>query len=208
MLAKVVEAGTSKGDFDTLISFLAKPDRDRLSDAGTRSWSDLDGRIDQFRKDWQAKYGQDFKLTDKQSLVFDADRVLIAMKDAPPADSNPATTTATATTGASAEFVRTTSKSAICQFLGGPNAPTATLPLVNEGTLVASWRLDIPDDFDSQKLHDHLLRHLTMFDQDKANWPSDVNQAFVLAAQHVLTALVESAAVAPATAPVQPVVGE
>src|SRR5581483_5493591 len=52
-LGKVVEAATSKGELDTLVSLFAKPERDRMTDARTKSWPDLDGRIDQFRKDWQ-----------------------------------------------------------------------------------------------------------------------------------------------------------
>lgn len=197
MLAKVVEAGTSKGDFDTLISFLAKPDRDRLADVQTKSWSDLDGRIDQFRKDWQAKYGEDFKCSDKQSIVFNDQRVHITLKEEPaPAQPVPATTSATtipATMPTTAEFARSTSKSATVQIgAAAPGKVSAILPLVNEGTLVPSWRIEIPNDLDGQKIHDNLLKHLTMLGDEKANWSTDVTEAYEAVSQHVLAALVES----------------
>ena len=52
------------------MSHLAKANQDRIGDLRDKQWSDLDGRIDAFRKDWRAKFGIDFKLGDKQSVVF------------------------------------------------------------------------------------------------------------------------------------------
>jgi hypothetical protein len=75
------------------------------------------------------------------------------------------------------------------------------LNLVNEGTLVPSWRIDIPDNVDGSRLHENLLTHLTAFDEDKSNWPSDVTLAYDLVSHHVLAALAGApvAAAQPAT---------
>jgi hypothetical protein len=185
ILARAVEAGVSKADFDTLVTFLARPARDRMSEASTQKWPELDGRIDQFRKDWQAKYGQDFKLTDKPAVVFTEKNCGIELG---PAEGEDASTTQLATTGPSTRKAAAT-KTATVRLPTTRGVAEVNLKLVNEGTLVPSWRFDLPSDVDGQRLHDQLLTHLTAFDEDKFNWPSDVNAAYELVADHVLAAL-------------------
>ena len=70
LLADTVDAGVSKGELPALVSHLAKANQDKIGDLRDKQWSDLDGRIDAFRNDWRAKFGIDFKLADKQSVVF------------------------------------------------------------------------------------------------------------------------------------------
>jgi len=202
ILARAVEAGVSKADFDTLITFLARPDRDRMSQASTQKWPELDGRVDQFRKDWQAKYGQDFKLTDKPAVVFGAKNCAI---DFGAVEGESPSATRAATTGPSTRKAAAT-KTATVRLPTTRGVAEVNLKLVNEGTLVPSWRFDIPENVDGQRLHDQLLTHLTAFDEDKYNWPSDVNAAYELVADHVLAALAgtpiaatEPAATAPST---------
>jgi hypothetical protein len=224
-LAKVVEAGVSKGEFDTLTSYLTKADRDRIGDARNTTWKDLDGRIDEFRKDWQVKYGQEFKVTDKPSVVFNDEccKITEAAAAAAPASHGEGarrheeTRSANASTEPSAQApdydaARTASetipnaRAATVQITNGGATRTSptTLNLVNEGTLVPAWRIKLPDDIDGQKLHDNLLRELTAFDEDKANWPTDVNEAYDLASRHILAAVSGSSVpTSPTTAPAQ-----
>lgn len=64
------------------------------------------------------------------------------------------------------------------------------VPLIHE--LPDSWKIDLPDNIDGQKLHDNLLKHLTMVDENRANWPADKNEAYREVTRHVLMAIMES----------------
>jgi hypothetical protein len=60
---------------------------------------------------------------------------------------------------------------------------------VREG---ATWKLDLPDTVDGQRLQANLTRHIQMINNDKANWPADKNDAYMLVSHHVLAALTDS----------------
>ena len=64
------------------------------------------------------------------------------------------------------------------------------VPMIHE--LPSSWRIDVPDNVDGQMLENHLLNCLTKFDENKANWPSDVNEAYRLATRHVMGAIMQT----------------
>jgi len=287
VLARTVQAAVSKGDFDTLVSNLTKADQDRLASAKNQNWADLDGRIDQFRKDWQAKYGQDFNVNDKVSVVFNdqgfpitqnsgmssdaTDRARTASGTVSPSGNsmddtritNPNTGTSTTGNGSAAnssdvnkaqnisgtgsqqrggdikseatkndadrvdrngrpidpghgkdtQMARQLGQAAGTGVGGAPaegnaglaadtdvrtacvklpadaNASAANVNLKNEGTLISAWRIDLPDNVDAQKLHDNLLNHLTKLDENKANWPTDVNQAYQAVSHDILAAI-------------------
>ena len=54
--------------------------------------------------------------------------------------------------------------------------PEVAVPMIHE--LPNSWQIDLPDNIDGQKLEDNLLKHLTMVDEDRANWPADQFDAY------------------------------
>ena len=64
------------------------------------------------------------------------------------------------------------------------------IPLIHE--LPDTWKIDLPDNIDGQKLQDNLLKHLTLLDEDRANWPSDEFDAYRAMARHMITAVMES----------------
>ncbi len=64
-----------------------------------------------------------------------------------------------------------------------------SVPMVKED---GQWVLCVPDNVDAQKLHDCLLRHISMMDDQKATWPTDVNDAQRMANHHILAAIYES----------------
>jgi len=64
------------------------------------------------------------------------------------------------------------------------------IPMIHE--LPDTWKIDIPDNIDGQKLYDNLVKHVTMFDEGRANWPADKNDAYREATRHVMDALMES----------------
>jgi hypothetical protein len=118
-----------------------------------------------------------------------------------PAEGEDASATQGATTGPSTRKAAAV-KTGTVHIPTARGVPAVSLSLVNEGTLVPSWRIDIPDDIDGRRLHDNLLTHVTAFDEDKSNWPGDVKAAYELVADHVLAALAGApvAATQPATA--------
>jgi len=67
--------------------------------------------------------------------------------------------------------------------------PELKVPLVHEMPDV--WRIDVPDNIDGQKLYDNLLKHLTMANEHKDQWPSDVNDAYRSVAHHVLMGILD-----------------
>jgi len=64
------------------------------------------------------------------------------------------------------------------------------IPLIHE--LPDSWKIDLPDNIDGQKLYDNVVKHLSMFDDDKANWPSDVNEAYRQCTRHMMMAVMDT----------------
>ena len=70
------------------------------------------------------------------------------------------------------------------------DATELAVPMIHE--LPDAWRIDLPDNIDGQKLQDNLLKHITMLDEDRANWPSDAFDAYRAVARHVMTAVMDS----------------
>ena len=69
VLAQVAEASVTKGGLDDLVERFVDQDRNRLGQGLPKDNADLDGRIDQFRKDWKAKYNQDFNIKDEEASL-------------------------------------------------------------------------------------------------------------------------------------------
>jgi len=65
--------------------------------------------------------------------------------------------------------------------------PELTVPMIHE--FPDSWKIDVPDNYTAQQLRDNLLKHLTMADEQKDQWPSDPNEAYRLVSHHVLMAI-------------------
>jgi len=65
--------------------------------------------------------------------------------------------------------------------------PEVVVPMIHE--FPDSWKIDVPDNFTAQQLRDNLLKHLTMADEQKDQWPSDPNEAYRLVSHHVLMAI-------------------
>ena len=60
-VVEITEDAVTKGDFHKLTKNLVEADYDRLKGfKPADNFATLDGRIDQFRKDWKAKYNEDF----------------------------------------------------------------------------------------------------------------------------------------------------
>lgn len=67
-----------------------------------------------------------------------------------------------------------------------------SLNLVNEGHVMNAWRISSPQ-LSAEQLKQNLVKHIQMCDDQKAAWPSDVNQAYQAVSYHVLSAFSDSA---------------
>jgi len=138
-LAKTTEQAIDKNGFDNLTSRFVDADRDRIKQAKLTDadWDKLNGRIDQLRKDWKAKYNQDFDIKNEK-LVYDPQMIMICRvrsgtviataraAPSPPAPACPVTTpTPTAATPATA----TPSLARLARRAARPSPATRACPM-------------------------------------------------------------------------------
>ena len=220
-LALTTEAAVTKGGFNDVVKHLVDADRTRAgSYTNSEESAKLDGRIDQFRKDWKSKYGQDFGFSKNAHDVLGDSFARISQgeigeartaagKDI--ASNEPKVTAGTAEDLQKSGVAKTDANSekmgggdtnkdmgrniASVVVLASPGMPQMAVPVIHE--LPNSWQIDLPDSIDGQKLHANLLKHVTMIDEDRANWPADVNDGYRAVTRHILTAMMESDAHAP-----------
>jgi hypothetical protein len=202
LLAQVTEAATGKGELPTLVSYLAKADRDAIGDVRSRQWADLDGRADQFHKDWQATFGMSFRLSDKQSVIYGdesfpirpgneakenasnglgsgpgatGDNQLKGPTTQPAAGAMPASMPGMAGTEGMGGMGDTTQASA---FPNVPPTGTQTMgenPSDNEATAVRTGTVELPATASQPPLVVHLLNEGTMVASWKIDLPTTIN---------------------------------
>lgn len=204
------EASLTKGGFDDLIERFVDADRNRLGKDGFagKDHETLDGRIAQFQKDWKAKYNQDFKIKDKEA-VYSAAFATIIQSEVPGsarlASDRQTGTNVTPPVGTQQnndanQVARDSGKMAggdtnlnpgrniaTVQIAASHGLPALSVPLIHE--LPDSWKIDVPDNYTVEQMHDNLLKHLTMADEMKDQWPADVNEAYRVVTHHVLMAV-------------------
>jgi hypothetical protein len=158
-LGDAAEAGITKGGFDDMVERFAEPDRKRIGDFKDQKFADLDGRIDQFRNEWKAKYNADLDIDDK---VFE--NWLRVQK--------------VSETG-SATLARAT-------IPASHGLPDVTIPLVKDAL---AWRIDLPDTASGEQLKTQVLASLTKLSDMKATWPADQLDAKRAVVHHVYAGL-------------------
>jgi len=209
MLAQVSNASLTKGGFNDLVERFNDADRNRIGgwfkDKNNKEKLDvLNGRIAQFQKDWKAKYGSDFHIM-KDDVVFGNSNFTIARgeigtdaqlagKQLPPGEkvtSNDVKNAAKDTSG-NTKLDQNLEKGrnvAVVTVAESHGLPELKVPLIHE--LPDLWKIDVPDSVSGQKLYDNLLKHLTMANEQKDQWPADVNDAYRAVAHHVLMAVLD-----------------
>jgi hypothetical protein len=194
-LRQVTQAALTKGDFSDVVDRFVTTDRDRLkNDAFTsQNHAILDGRIAQFEKDWQAKYNQSFKIHDLSS-VYDNSFATITQERNPDnaqvaseQESAQSSAEKSQTPPSQDKSVQPGRSVATVTLAATTSTPALAIPLVHE--FPDHWAIDVPDTYSAQQLHDNLLTQLTMLDEHKDQWPSDVNEAYRDVTRHVLMAV-------------------
>jgi hypothetical protein len=208
--------------FGDLVNHLNDQDRDRIGQADGGNDNELqrtiNGRINQIRGDWKAKYGHD--------VDFNADgnagaysRVTILRGEI----TNPAAVVRNWPLPAVHTAMRATQDAAVDPNNGNANleagreiavavlnAPMKSQPAGTPDTnnmpnppsnasmspLVVSiigevqnWKIDVPNRIDATKLRQNLLMHLTAFGEMKDSWPADEREAQLVLTRHVTMAL-------------------
>lgn len=216
-LAGTTEDALSKNSFSNFYGHFVDADRDRISSGEkniTRAeWDKLNGRLESFQKDWKAKYNQDFDV-DKAQMVFndqfrivqgeigeaqpagarmggdrdrDMDRTGTTPRDPGAPDTTPGPEADKLGGGnTNREPGRNVAK---VTFPASHGLPDVYLPLIHE--MPDSWKLDVPDQVDARKLYDNLLKQATALDEHRDMWPADVNDAYRMAAHHVVLAAMD-----------------
>jgi hypothetical protein len=214
-LARVATDGVTKNHFDNLISNFASPDEKRVADAKKMDVTALNNQIDQFNKNWQTKYGRDFKIDNK--TVFD-DRFMIVQGEV----SDPAVAMAnwplqassslgnqaiqaahTEEPGVSANVSTSVNKEekkaekqsmlekgrdvALVRFPTGNGMPDLTVSLLRQ--MLIEWRVDIPNDRSGQQIYNDLLNRLTYLNNNVSQWPTDINEGYRNVSENIFAAL-------------------
>lgn len=190
VLAQVTEAALTKGGLDDMVERFVDADRNRLGKEANQNFPDLDGRIDQFRKDWQAKYGKDFNIKNEEKAL-PASLFSITQGETP--------RTAASNTGvdrpdsASADANRNDPgrNVASIQVRASHGLPDLIIPMIHEAP--DRWKIDVPDTLTADRLKANVLAHLTAAD-NPAQWPADVNDAYAMVSHHVLMAVLDKPA--------------
>ena len=210
MLAQVTNASLTKGGFNDVVERFNDADRNRIGsfwkDKNNKEKIDvLDGRIAQFQKDWKAKYGQDFHIM-KDDVVFGGTPTFTIARGEIGTDAQLAGKQLPAGDKVTSSDVKDAAKDhsgntkldqnlekgrnvAVVTVAESHGLPELKVPLIHE--LPDLWKIDVPDNVTGQKLYDNLLKQLTMADEQKDKWPSDVNEAYRAVAHHVLMAVLD-----------------
>lgn len=217
------QAALTKGGFDDLVERFVDADRNRLGKDGftEKDHATLDGRIAQLQADWKAKYNQDFAMKDKEAVFTAAfatiiqsevgggarlasDRAIGSNATTPPAGGQPSIDPAQAQRDANKVAGGDTNLNpgrniATIQVAASHGLPALSVPMIHEFPDV--WKIDVPDNYSAEQMHDNLLKHLTMVGQMKDQWPADVNDAYRVVAHHVLMAVLNVKDAAPSMSP-------
>jgi len=202
---EVTQAALTKGGFDDLIERFVDADRNRLGKDGfsEKDHPQLDGLIAQIQKDWKAKYNQDFKIADKEA-VYNSMFASIVQSEIPgsndarlaadrPAVTDPGQMPARPDNQrvAGGDTNREAGRNiATINVAASHNMPMLMIPMVHEAP--DSWKIDVPDSFTVEQLHDNLMKHLTMVKDMKDQWPADPNEAYRAVTHHVLMAVMNT----------------
>jgi len=217
-LSDTTEAAVKKSGFDNLVRRFVDADRDRISknDLTKADWDKLNGRIAELQKDWKAKYNQDFDINHPEMVFNDEFRIVqgvigqgIVGADAQTAGAKMGDTTATGgAAGMDPGLPDTTPGPQSDKTAGGDvnrengrkvakvtipashGMPAVYVPMIRE--FPDAWKIDVPDTVDARKLYDNLLNHLTMLDEHKDMWPTDVNDAYRAVSHHVMMAILDT----------------
>ena len=159
VIASTVDAVIAKDGRGILPGYLSDTDKVRIGDLSQNP--ELEQHLAKIRDLWTAKYNGIFNLRDPQTVFKDAKVVT---------------------------SVGNERKMAQVTLPAHGDLGAVTLNFANEGKVIETWKLDIPDTISKDDLAAALLRQVKLVEQEAAKWPSDQYEAYRMVAQQILEA--------------------
>ena len=202
----LTQAAMTKEGFDDVVERLVDQDRNRIGNYAEKKFDDLDGVVDALNKAWKQKFDDDFELQPDKAFkslalirgeIEDPKQVAANWPVKPVAQPAGDAVAAAAAEKAEQENQRGNNDPnlnsniekgrdvAIATVPASHGLPAIHVSLIREAQ---GWRIDVPNNIAGEKLKDNLIQHLTHV-KDKAQWPSDRNDAAAMLAHHVLMAV-------------------
>ena len=205
VVAQIAEAAVTKDGLDDLVERFVDADRNRLGQSDLKDHEKLNGIIEQFRKNWKAKYSQDFDIKDEDAVFNDQFAMImqgeigegarVAGERVPgervPGDTTtpPAAPAPDRDKVAGGDTNRDAGRNvATVMIKESHGLPAAHLFMIHE--MPDAWRLDLPDTVSAEQLRGNLENALTKLNEKQAEWPADVNDAY-RHATHLIVLAVE-----------------
>ena len=204
VIAQIAEASVTKNGLDDVVERLVDADRNRLGKSDLDVGNDkLNGIIDQFRKNWKAKYNQDFDINDEDAVFNDqfamimqgeiADTARVAGERLPgdtttPPPGAPAPSPTDRDKVAGGDTNRDPGRNVATVLIKDSHGlPAAHVVMIHE--MPDSWRVDLPDTVTAEQLRGNLENALTKLNEKQGEWPADVNEAYRQASHCIILAV-------------------
>jgi hypothetical protein len=220
-LAETADAALTKNGLDDMVERFVDADRNRLGQNkdALKNPDPLNGRIDQFQKDWKAKYNEDFNAKNHYDKVFDVSFARIteggeqgartASETVKPDANAPDKVNAENRTGIDKPGSADADKNlndkgrniATVHIAASHGMPALDVPMIHEAL---GWKIDLPDSIDANKLRDDVQNALTQLGDKKDQWPSDMTDAYREVTHGVLLAIFDK----PLSDSAQPAAGQ
>lgn len=191
MFAQATSAAV-QGKFEDVAKRCTESDRKHITD-GMKNSAALRDRWSSFEQDWKGRYNEDFNSEHIEKALLDAtvqiyqgdygEKARVASERIP-GDANAPDSSREKQKPAAVD-----KNSATVYFTASHNLPPTWVVLRKEEGIGNTWRLDMSDKVSGQALADSLVEHVTTIENSKANWPTDVNDAYRMIAHHVAVAL-------------------
>ena len=159
VVASTVDAVIAKDGRSVLSSYLSEADRARIGDLSQNP--ELEQHLNKIRDLWTSKYNGIFNLRDPQTIFKDAKTTVAVQNDR---------------------------KMAQLTIPAHGDLGAVTLNFANEGKVIETWKLDIPDTMTKADLEAALLRQVKLVEESAPKWPNDQYQAYRMVAQQILEA--------------------
>jgi len=196
-LSGLTQDALDKDGFDNLVGLFNDADRDRIKKEGdvNKDQPDLQAKIGEINAAWKAKYGHDFKVRDNKDVFADATVKFGEIGNTPALasdvkkNSEQANPNEVNKTAGGNENIEKGRDIAVVTLPAVQDAPELTVPMIHEVPM--AWKVNVPDTLTYQKLHDNLMKHLSMIADKKDSWPADEKTAEQQVVRHVLMAVLD-----------------
>ncbi|MGN6367745.1 MAG: hypothetical protein ACTHN5_05745 [Phycisphaerae bacterium] len=214
-VAKLLDASASKGDLDDVKSYVDKDAQSRLKDL--KADSTLKQDLKQLKDDYKSHYNKDLSFTDDTGKLFNNSQCVEGkVKDPSQLQQWPVQSQGRASftsyggnSNSSPKDIKKGDHIAVIELQSSSQGSQGNSQIQGTGTFNQNqqnrqsatisavkqdgdWRVYVPQSLDANTLQSNLKNEVQQVLNQKAQWPSDADQARQLIATHVLKAYYES----------------